>query len=586
MGTGGSFVAIDFCDSGNSAYFRRDGWSQQEPRTVWACGPRASLRVALQAAGRAAVMEAEIDPFRAPPWVSGQIVRIRVNDTDACEAHVTERTMIRCHLDPEMLRPDGMIDIEFLFPSFTVPAFMRFGEDTRPLAAAFAFVRFYTLDMFRPGPAFPPSDPGIPVMELARPAARQRVATRPPSEPHILTFGTAGSAKPWLRKGWSAGEPDMTWTVAPQAEMELPAPRHSGPHVLRFDVTPMVEPAKHPVQRVTILLNRFVIGQVTCAEPGSWVVPLPAGLTPGGSRLPLTFLLPDAVRPADITDSPDIRLLALAFSQIGLHPLPPGLGFIENLRAHEAGPAPQAVLSSRFLDERAADLPAAIERTLGMTPAVLPRGFESLGNNCEFGVVQRKLGLDVMNLFRFCNAPFADLVRALADDLRTLLDPAAATLEVHEGGLREYVMSVPAYNIRWHTFTPVDTSDADDVLNKHRVRLAYLRRKFFEGLRGGRKIYVVKRAEPISAAQLAALAMELGRHGPRTLLCVEPAAGQRRPGEVEYLGQGLMRGYVTRFAPEALVHDADPTDWLRVMANVIMLQREMHPLDDELAEAA
>ena len=48
----------------------------------------------------------------------------------------------------------------------------------------------------------------------------------------------------------------------------------------------------------------------------------------------------------------------------------------------------------------------------------LVRRFESLGTDHEFGVVQRKLGLDVLNLFRFCEGTLAGLVQALTDDLK------------------------------------------------------------------------------------------------------------------------------------------------------------------------
>ena len=58
----------------------------------------------------------------------------------------------------------------------------------------------------------------------------------------------------------------------------------------------------------------------------------------------------------------------------------------------------------------------------------------------------------------------------------------------------------------------------------------------------------MKQPRPISAVQAAALLLELKRHGNVSLLCVEPAPPERRPGEVELLMPGLMRGYVERFA--------------------------------------
>jgi len=112
----------------------------------------------------------------------------------------------------------------------------------------------------------------------------------------------------------------------------------------------------------------------------------------------------------------------------------------------------------------------------------------------------------------------------------------------------------------------------------HAVGLGYLRRKFYEGLDGGRKIYVLKQARSIAVAQAAALLLELNRHAPATLLCVEPASGQHRPGEVELLLPGLMRGYVSQFAPGTNVEAADAMEWLRMLANATLLKRRPHPV--------
>jgi hypothetical protein len=84
---------------------------------------------------------------------------------------------------------------------------------------------------------------------------------------------------------------------------------------------------------------------------------------------------------------------------------------------------------------------------------------------------------------------------------------------------------------------------------------------------------VLKLRQPIPVAEAAVLLMELNRTGTATLLCVSEAANQRRPGEVELLLPGLMRGYVERFAPDTDVEAADPADWLRVLANATLLQR-------------
>jgi len=57
------------------------------------------------------------------------------------------------------------------------------------------------------------------------------------------------------------------------------------------------------------------------------------------------------------------------------------------------------------------------------------------------------------------------------------------------------------------------------------------------------------------------------------LLCVEEAPDGRRPGSVELLMPNLMRGYIKRVAQDDDVEQVNPMDWLRVLANAVLLKR-------------
>ena len=201
MGTGGGLVVIDFTARGNSAYFRETGWSGQEPDRVWAIGPRAVLRVPLQTSVVSSVLEVELGPCHAPPLVSGQIVRIRVNDRAIGWARLDTQVMIRCEIDVSLARADGVQVIEFDFPGFYRPEILGRSKDGRPLSAWFYFARLYTTDMFRPGPHFPSSGPRIEVVGL-RPPFAEPAAGHAARAPEIYTFGSAGTAEKYLRDGW------------------------------------------------------------------------------------------------------------------------------------------------------------------------------------------------------------------------------------------------------------------------------------------------------------------------------------------------------------------------------------------------
>jgi hypothetical protein len=49
---------------------------------------------------------------------------------------------------------------------------------------------------------------------------------------------------------------------------------------------------------------------------------------------------------------------------------------------------------------------------------------------------------------------------------------------------------------------------------------------------------------------------------------------------------GLMRGYVARFAPASDVGATEPTDWLRVAANAVLLTRGPDAVAGASADAA
>ena len=85
-----------------------------------------------------------------------------------------------------------------------------------------------------------------------------------------------------------------------------------------------------------------------------------------------------------------------------------------------------------------------------MDVLTLLRGFESLGTDPEFGVVQRKLGLQALNLFRFCEGTLGGLVQALTDDLMAATDPDQITLELSDA--EAPMLTLRRYNLRWPVF--------------------------------------------------------------------------------------------------------------------------------------
>ena len=78
--------------------------------------------------------------------------------------------------------------------------------------------------------------------------------------------------------------------------------------------------------------------------------------------------------------------------------------------------------------------------------------FESIGDNCEFGLVQRMAGAEPLGLLRFSSAPILLLCRALRTRFDGLADPAAVQVWPAKG---EYLVRLARYEFVYHTHVRV-----------------------------------------------------------------------------------------------------------------------------------
>jgi hypothetical protein len=168
---------------------------------------------------------------------------------------------------------------------------------------------------------------------------------------------------------------------------------------------------------------------------------------------------------------------------------------------------------------------------------------------------------------------------------------------LNDGKPAEYALHVDRYGIRWHTNVFEDGPEKESaVFANQTMRLAYLRRKFYEGLRAGRKIMTVSRAEPrkhtyavqyadestvweelpepLRLAEVLPLFLRLNEYGSNSLLYLTRCAHGRRSGTVERIAPGLMRGYVDDFVITPPTETKDHAAWLRVAVNAWLLDQQ------------
>jgi hypothetical protein len=179
-----------------------------------------------------------------------------------------------------------------------------------------------------------------------------------------------------------------------------------------------------------------------------------------------------------------------------------------------------------------------------MTDSDKLRAFESLGDNCEFGLVQSSLGVEQLGFFRFNSVSAEALLRAIESDFADFENPNGLEIEIACND--ELIVYIPSYGFRYHTFYRRGDVDLDRLRLQQITVVRFLARKFREDLRAAEKIFVRKSAAS-SFEEIAALHAALRRYGEATLLWVTLKDDTKCAGEVELLGPGLMKGHIDSF---------------------------------------
>ena len=195
--------------------------------------------------------------------------------------------------------------------------------------------------------------------------------------------------------------------------------------------------------------------------------------------------------------------------------------------------------------------------------------FESLGDNCEFGLVQRSVGAEPLGLLRFAGfylpveIRLEKLVDALEADFIGLGSLDTVSVEA-AGETREFMVTEGAYNLMYHSFMHEGEIEPEILRQREATRLTFLRRKLLEDLKNGEKVWVWKSNIKLTLDQIERLVAVLRRHGQNILLWVVEADDAHRPGSVERISDNLLKGYVERFAPYHNAPDISPQSWLEV----------------------
>jgi hypothetical protein len=127
-----------------------------------------------------------------------------------------------------------------------------------------------------------------------------------------LEFGRGNAGAAQLGPGWSKPEPGYVWSNARQAHLALPPLREPGTYRVWIAGAPSTITDKLLEQRVTVLVNTIEVGTVALREPSVLAFDLPVATGAAGGKIAVTFRLPDAARPCDLSGSADDRMLGFS----------------------------------------------------------------------------------------------------------------------------------------------------------------------------------------------------------------------------------------------------------------------------------
>ena len=377
-----------------------------------------------------------------------------------------------------------------------------------------------------------------------------------------LTFGAGGNAQSHQLTGWSIPEHGFTWIVDQGGAIRVPAPTDAGALALEMDLVPFVA-SPVPSQRLSVWCGNTLLGATILDRAATLCFDIPPGAHTGSGELIVTLACPDAAIPASLGLGDDQRRLGLMVRAMRLVPASAARPTLRRSLAplRIAAPTPSA------LDE-------AVRALTGMDTADLLRGFESLGHNCEFGLMQRDLDAEPLGLLRFGGIEPAALLAGLDCAFAGIDDPHGLGLESGRmNGRAEYLVRDARFGVRIHTGQFLDEvpPEAVDLFRMAR-HLGFLQRHFAEGLSEAERIFVLHHPDLHDRARALPILNRLRVNGDNTLLYVteHPTVP---PGTIVIEQAHLLHGYIDRLVPMNEAKKINLGAWVSLCANAYCASR-------------
>jgi hypothetical protein len=215
----------------------------------------------------------------------------------------------------------------------------------------------------------------------------------------------------------------------------------------------------------------------------------------------------------------------------------------------------------------------------GMPAVDLVQKFESWGRDCEFGLVQRTLGAEPNDLFRFSDPTPEVLVNLIRDDFSHYGEQCYVALDEQKPRREWYFVD---HDTRTSRHSQIFEGDMPKE-NVQEIGLFWsrlLRAKTAREIATGHKIYVTKSSQgDLTEHAIAEVAKALRSKGPSWLLWVQPG---EPVGHCEILFDGLLRARIDRVCLRGHEYEFSLVGWLEVLCGAWQLVRDRLPVSSSL----
>ena len=386
-----------------------------------------------------------------------------------------------------------------------------------------------------------------------------------------LNFGRQGDARPYLKSGWSMPEGQHTWSVGPESTLVIPSPGFRQPATLSLNGWPHLQQGWITRQRILVTVNGLDIGRLIMVRRSTVTGIIPRRALMGHDTISITLRHPDAASPSDFpAGTPlDMRVLGVAYHELTIEALEDGLAKLSAaIRRIIKAPVPQRRLVTAPvlpMDEARCDAAGFLQH------------FQSLGDDCEFGIVQREAGIEPLGLFRFSRIPMENIIRGFHNGFAGIAEPENFEIvEYKDNPGHDFMGRERKFGMLYHTHRLPGQIDPAMLKTQEMQRLRFMARKIMEDASLPDQIFVVKRKQRPIVAEIARLVMALQACGPAHLLWVCEAYNGIPPGTAERVTDRLIVAYVDRI-DVAPLKEVSVESWITACRAAWMVFQQASP---------